>query len=65
MIRIWPIEPVGVAPPSAEAIVKPTIPTSSVRRWPKTSASLLGKRGAQAPAVAPARTLATLRGLRR
>jgi hypothetical protein len=65
MIHVWPIEPVGVAPHSTEAIVKPTIPTSSVRRWPNTSASLLGKRGAQVPAVAPATALATLRGLRR
>ena len=32
--------PVGVAPQSAEAVAKPTTPTSTIRRCPSTSESL-------------------------
>ncbi len=41
-----PAEPVGAAPQRAEATVKMTIPIRTMRRWPRTSASLPPKANA-------------------
>ena len=39
MIQAWASEPFGVAPQSAEAPAKPTMPMYTMRRGPMTSAS--------------------------
>ena len=40
MIHVSPIEPVGVAPHSAEQTAKAITPTMTMRRGPNTSATL-------------------------
>ena len=37
MIHVWPIEPVGVAPQSAEKVANAATPMITTRRRPKTS----------------------------